>query len=600
MTRHDTSATTRSARPQHAGGFTLIELIVAIGAVALIAVGIAAIFDSIGRTVAGGRRVNQLNQYAALIERQMRSDFEAMTRDGVLVIKHDYADADGDGSIDFSNNSRDRILNSATQRADEGRLRRIDQILFFVRGEFTSARTPMVPGLNAAANEGMVVYGHGIRLDPVEDVVGRNIGGGAIRYDRPQLNNGGVLNPFEPERALGYTSTAYPTNPNRFAENWTLTRRLTLLAQPNSSDLNLPEPGDPFWNDLKLDRVVALDSDVQVGGQPAAPTAFSHLNRNDFFPPNAPFIRGFKGGDQPRSPALSSGLVDIASTDLAEIRRVIMDVGNFPWQIDETAFDPTNGNYLFDDQYNASLALNDLNNNLLHMHAWMADLFPVITDPRSPYANSRGVRTHYEDVIPDYVGTLSTYTDQRTRNYPFIQNFRLGDQRMLSSGVFVPRCTEFIIEYSFGEVVSDDSSPFYGQLVWHGLSRAVQKSENTGTTAQPYPFWQDPSTSDNHAFPYSQPYLNLDGTPGFRGLSTALLYGRTGNQAAFNNAESLTAYFGYTDPTYSPTNPDIDPATVPWPWPKLIRVTMTLADPIDPAIEQTFQFVFETPEGRAY
>ncbi len=604
MTQHATHAQAARNPRSVVRAFTLIELIVAIGAISLIAVGIAAVFSSVGNTVSGGRRVNQLNQYAALIERQMRSDFEAMTRDGVLVIKHDYADADGDGRITLGPNSPDRVLNSPTQRADEGRLRRIDQLLFFVvDDDLSSARAPIVPGLNVSANEGMVVYGHGMRLDPIEDVVGRNIGGGSVRYDRPQVNDGGPVRPYEEDRALGFSDTGYTTNPNRYAENWALLRTVVNLAQPSSSDPDILDANNPLWGNLNLDRLEVLDNDIQLGGQPAASSVFAHLAA--FLPDaNYPvdYIRG-AGGEPDRYPSLASGLVDAASTDLAEIRRIIMDAGEFPWVVlgDPTYFDPTDPNYLLDDQYNANLNLTDLNNNLLHMQAWMQDLFPVVHDPRSPIANPRGIRTRFEEEIPDYVGTLSLYTDQRTRNFSFIQNYRLTDQRMLGSSVFVPRCTEFIVEYSFGEVVDDVASAFHGQLVWHGMTRSTQNTNTVGTIVQPYPFWEDPVDSlRRDVFPYSVPYVKLDGTVDSRPLSTELLYGRTGNQNQFAQAESLTAYFGYTDPTYSPTDPNIDPVTVPWPWPTLIRITMTLADPVDPTIEQTFQFVFETPEGRAF
>jgi type II secretory pathway pseudopilin PulG len=603
MMHSNKSAQAAGTQRRFTRAFTLIELIVAIGAISLIAVGIAAIFESIGRTVAGGRRVNQLNQYAALIERQMRSDFEAMTRDGVLVIKHDYADVNGDG---FIREPDDLVLNSPTQRADEGRLRRVDQLLFFARGEFTSARAPIVPGFNASSNEARIVYGHGIRLDPIEDVVGRNMGGGVARYDRPQVNDGGPIRSYDDDRALGYSNTGYTTNPNRFAENWTLLREVTLLAQPNSSDLDFPgETADPnFWRDLGLDtRVPALDSDSQIGGQPAAVSAFAHLAST---PPEfigAPTIRMTKGAYQPRLPVTSSGVVDVATTDLAEIRRIIMDAGEYPWNVydDFTYFKPGDANNLLDDQYNASLNLTDPANNLLHMHAWMQDLFPVIHDPRSSLASAPGIRTRYEEILPDYVGTLDFYSDRAPRRYPFIQNFRLTDQRMLGSAVFVPRCTEFIVEYSFGRTVTDDTSPLFGQLIWHGLRRDMQNTSRSGPAVLPYPFFDDPFNSTiGGVFTYAQPYLKLDGSTATRDLDNILVYGVDATRAQFYNATSLTAHFGYTDPTYSPTDADKDPATVPWAWPKLVRVTMTLADPVDPSLEQTFQFVFETPEGRAF
>ncbi len=38
-----------------------------------------------------------------------------------------------------------------------------------------------------------------------------------------------------------------------------------------------------------------------------------------------------------------------------------------------------------------------------------------------------------------------------------------------------------------------------------------------------------------------------------------------------------------------------DPASVPWAWPALIRVTITLVDAKDASIRDTFQYVFDTP-----
>jgi hypothetical protein len=78
--------------------------------------------------------------------------------------------------------------------------------------------------------------------------------------------------------------------------------------------------------------------------------------------------------------------------------------------------------------------------------------------------------------------------------------------------------------------------------------------------------------------------------------------------------EPVMSYFGFSDPTFIPDkNADgelswvppttatpptpIDSATptIPWAWPKLVRVTIGLADPTDLSIEQRFQFVFELP-----
>jgi len=67
------------------------------------------------------------------------------------------------------------------------------------------------------------------------------------------------------------------------------------------------------------------------------------------------------------------------------------------------------------------------------------------------------------------------------------------------------------------------------------------------------------------------------------------------------------SYFGYTLPFFDPDDPDGDAnladaaaeETLEWPWPELVRVTVTLTDPGDETIERTFQYVFPTPGNTA-
>lgn len=581
----------RTARPPRATGFTLIELLVAIGAVAVIAVGIAAIFASVGRTVAGGRRLGNLNQYASLIERQMRADFEAMTRDGVLLIRNEEADAGADIPL-YADDKNPRP-------------RRTDQIIFFVRGTFTSSRTPVVPGVNATASEAMVRYGHGIRLDPVEDFDQDP----NPAYERPQADDGwysdlsgGKTHMFRDDLGLG-NGNRPSANPNYYASDWTLLRNLTLLAQPGSADQDLPPasgPGSEIWGNgqgkLGIDRTDALDNEIQIGAQPAASTVFTSLQ--GVFPTNPNYPNDLvrtAAGDQVRRPVLSSGLVDVATTDLAEIRRYITDIGAFPWTItsEQQLFNPSNpAGSLLNDRFNHAAGMGDLR----YMQRWMDDLFPVHPHPLvGAYDNDQlGLRPRYEQVFPDFVGTLTDY-DAGAGSIAE-QNMRLADQMMLASSVFVPRCTEFIVEYSFGQTINDPQSPMNGDLIWFGKQRQVQTTyAGSRTVADSYPYYYDPSDSaqQQHTAQYQYSYKKLDGSTGNRDFPRTLLY-RTPDVGG-TDPDILTAHFGYTDPTFTPG--DNDPQTIPWPWPKLIRITMTLADPVDPSIEQTFQFIFKTPEA---
>ena len=82
----------------------------------------------------------------------------------------------------------------------------------------------------------------------------------------------------------------------------------------------------------------------------------------------------------------------------------------------------------------------------------------------------------------------------------------------------------------------------------------------------------------------------------------------------------MTHYFGYADPRAVPIDLDDDGIADgydmnddgvaddidgdgnaiedEWPWPKLVRITMSFADPIDQTIEETFQFIIEIPDGK--
>jgi prepilin-type N-terminal cleavage/methylation domain-containing protein len=567
----------RKARP---AGFTLIELLVAIGAVAVIAVGIAAIFASVGRTVAGGRRVGNLNQYAALIERQMRADFEAMTRDGVLLFRHELA---FDGA-DIPLHAEDT----------NPRPRRVDQIIFFMRGEFTSSRSPVIPGVNATASEAMVRYGHALRLDPIEDYATDPA------YERPQVDDGwytlgpaGTATPYRTDLGLG-DDTSPSTNPNLYASGWNLARSVTLLATPGSADQDLPPASDPIWGQLGISRDEALDNEIQIGAQPAASSVFTSLA--GIFPTNPnypPDLVRTASGDQPRRPSLASGVVDVATTDLAEIRRFITDIGANPWTIaaETDLFDPADpAGSLLDDLFSHSGGAGDAR----FMQRWMDDLFPAHTHPGVGAADDDqlGIRPRYEQTFPDLVGTLTDY--DAGGGSVTEQNMRLADQLMLASAVFVPRCTEFIVEFSFGQTYLDPASPLFGSLIWFGDYREVTIDGVTRRAVDRYPVAYDPALPDNPPAGqvYEQEYLNLDGSTAKRTLDTGLVYRDIGPPDAVP-----TAHFGYIDPTYQPSG-YTDPETVPWPWPKLIRVTMSLADPVDPSIEQTFQFIFETPDAR--
>jgi prepilin-type N-terminal cleavage/methylation domain-containing protein len=569
------------------GGFTLLELLVAVGALAVVAVGVAAIFDATGRTVRAGKRVSAFTQYAAAIERQMRADIQSMTRDGFLVIRNEYADGNGNGRFDDPQDAVPRYEGDPAAR-----VRRTDEVMFFAKGKFYSARELMHADFAAAGEAARIYYGHGkrmIRPDPVP---------AGSPYLRPNVDD-----TFETDGngngRLGYQGSVTVDNPNRYAADWMLLRQVTVLRQPRIGPG--PGPSTPgFVLPPGVNVMQLVDSDTQIALQPAASGVFRSLNA--IFPVSRPAtnIRAV----QADRVAFANGLVDIASTDLGEIAAVVMTASRFPGQANQNFFDPAanSGPDLTNQGVDGVWQPVSLDATVVQrMRAWMEDALPAYSTPTASTGNAqRKTRLRYEPAPPDYVGVqVDPGLGAAERAY------RRADQAMLSSSNFLPRCTEFIVEWSFGSTFpSDPASPGYvagreGETVWHGMERIVNGVRVCEPYGSPFQPW---------SIPISTRYRRIDGMIGTHQVPVE---GALIHDAAYNATqpyEPLGSFFGYADPTFNPdangdgelqSGTDSAEPTIPWPWPKLIRVTLSLADPRDASVEQTFQFVFDVPAGRA-
>jgi len=146
----------------HPRGFTLLEMLIVVGLVALLSVGIAGVFGTVGETISRGRRVSELNRSAAQMERVMRADFNRMSREGFLVIRNEYANRGQPVSL---------FDPSLYEGEPSPRPRRIDEIMFFARndtGQFETARVPMHPDMIASSDSARIYYGHGKkRIRPI-------------------------------------------------------------------------------------------------------------------------------------------------------------------------------------------------------------------------------------------------------------------------------------------------------------------------------------------------------------------------------------------------------------------------------------------------
>lgn len=524
-----------TARPPRRA-FTLVEVLVAIGAVALLAVGIAQIFSVIGKTVGAGRRLSNLTTFANVLERRLRADVESITRDGFIVVRHDVA---AGGAA---------IALSPTDASP--RRRRVDELQFFATGQFTSQREPVQPGRNARSSVARIYYGHGLQRDP-----------NATDYTQPVALN----DDNRAARGFGVAPTGGARNPNRYAADWILLRHVMLMQPPSTAVPDKTAPGGVNANEL--------DSVTQVGMQPAVP---------DIFRARAATARAasntIRGNVRP-NPA--SGVIDVAAMDLAKVRAVVLGAEkNAPYDI--TNGFPVSGETRFD--------------ALGRMQDWMRNSLPADSD--------NGRRMRCEPAPPNLLGI----------GWANPQDYEKSDQAMLSASNFLARCSEFIVEWSFGQVQSDPGSADVGRVLWYGLQRQVDADGDGASDYLVRPYL-DPASPL-----YLQVGVARNGGAFSWAANRALINARV-NGTSVN--DPIYSFFGFADPLWTPPttgsyfNPpqsslttDVNrdgqydpvagdallfPDTVPWAWPKMLRITVSIADQEDPNVEQTFQFIFSLP-----
>lgn len=693
--------------------FTLIEVVVAVGILAVVTIAIATVFDTVGKTVSAGSRLSTLNRLAFRIETIMGRDFEGLEQGtGFLVIRNEYAQRNWDpgaGGFDpdpFGDDAVPLFPGDA-----EPRLRRMDEIAFFnKRGPFRSRRVPLHPALVAQSREARIYYGHGQRMP--RDVDGdaivepyRNNGGTYRdevspdwRFDRPRLDDLNDVAPSASESArLGQASlTGSFTNPNEFARDWLLVRHVTLL-RPASSEIqdlpndifgmdpvgtSVPSPSDA---DIALARARTQDNSRQIALQPAAQSIFQPiaalqgnvLEDAALTPPfgtlaGPPYPWGVRAeadgfaltltdpyGFFPSTfetetlatPLFTSGLVDIATTDLEEIRSVVeMGASGGGAPVPFTPFNIVQFSgpvQWYDNSAVPSLSFqtlrqqNPATNPLRNTTApasttrlqqvqqeWMLAALPSLPfDPATTTTgqpgHALGFRMRAERFPPNLYPPIRDTNDPRlldlrydTGDYPsgtaveeLMAAVEQADQEMLINNVFLPRCSEFIVEWSYGVIDRRASSTTNGQLIWHGLRRWEEIDNNGGYTPGDEPLIADLFVGDGNGIAsYDDQQIRETPSNGFS-IPDEIQPAQDNNNDGVPDLnyidprlEALTVLRDRANPS---DRPDPDDARVAeyvwgygdvdggtWPWPTLIRITLRVADTNDPPIEQSYQVVF--------
>ncbi len=611
-----------SRRREAAKGFTLIEMLVAVIAVSLLTVGIVQVFRATTRTVAAGRKLSNILTYSNILERQLRDDIASMSRQGVLVIRN----SEVGGIQTFRGDTRTRN-------------RRIDELVFFAEGKFTTAREPVNPSVNAEAAAARIYYGHGLRQEPTTTTF----------QTPPSLTDDNSAAPF------------FGSGVNQFASDWILSRHVTLLAPARTSVAYIEDPNNPGTY-IEPPNANLNDSAIQIGQQPAVPHIFRAVAEAiDIGGAQSIRDADLIGGQKPN---FESGLVDIAACSIADIRTYLLsaidpnNVPNRPAPLRGVPEATVGGD------------ANRVNTVLQNVKDKLRDLFPA------DVSQNRRIRVEPAPLNPLGVG-FSNPVDEAQREA------RRTDQRMLASHAFIPHCTSFIVEWSFGTSISATSAAAsrvpaeqWNQLRWYGLSRSVTGPGGVATDVQPYLADYASGLPAALFFKTVKPVVSTDTPP--RPLTVR--YVPSPRLFEDNLANGAFSYFGLVDPTWPPeemtadvpqlpdpsqppptpkdmvltpgaeffnfdfvdlTDPlsaadpevaqratvdstqirgnpseyfglarDVNfngayepnigerlnyPATLPWKWPRLLRITVTLADPIDPSFERTFQYVFDLP-----
>lgn len=679
-------------------GFTLVETIVAVGLLAVITVAVAAVFQTVGDTVTTGKRLSGLNRRAAQLERVMRDDLDRLVRDdGFMVIRNEYAQGDWDGDATEAEDAVRLFDPSVGLDGPEPRLRRIDELMFFIRGEATTARPPLHPSRTATAGSARVYYGHGQKYPEFD--------GSDPRAVRPTLDETNAV----VGARLGERTSAF-VNPNEFASSWSLLRHQTLLV--SLDELNRDAPPSVFHLDgigiPRTNRATAAnvgrylrvkDTSRQVAFQPAAQSIFRSVaaltpDRPDetvgadpnvspgspvgIRPPRSvrsPRLTGslspadvvLQPGDRAwteerdAAPLFTSGLVDIATTSLAEIKAQVTSpydarsrmanpvpatVTSLPLLLPDDLTRPnlTTGpagisgiqafldaaerSYLFPARtvYQDPTVRNGttLRQDQVQQQ-WMLDALPSVPF-REDFARDTGFRIRYDDDPPRLFGDDAIAANEQERL--LLDAIEQADQEMLRSSVFLQGCSEFIVEWTYGIVdnnVINPNNAGLGQPLWYGLRRFEDRNDNgrydrgagdiliaDQFRARRYGDNTLESTPDYSSATLQVPPELLEAA-GVRSLPAALdrltqaVSVRPVPMAAVtapdnlyeeDSAPHVEYVFGYSNVVSFDRTNQAAVEVRDLPWPKLIRVTVRLVDPTDPTVEATYQATFRVP-GRS-
>lgn len=531
-------------------GFTISELIVAVGVSLLLIVGVGRIFTTTRTTISTGEASAQLTQYGRALERLLRSDFASIIRSdqAYMVIRNERL---GSGQDVRTNTNRRKglYLDSDGERegADIGTVR-LDQMVFFTGGDQSSYqyRHPWYgQGNTIARNETSTVarvwWGHGLRdPNPDDNIEGIKSAGGFAGYiaqfgqDSQRVGIGGA-------------DTA-----NKYVKDWVLARQPALLYTREAADCVTP------GNNGSDSDLTFAPSPIEIFNEYPA-----YWNDNRYFYP-APLLRH---DGSPYYTRLSTGMVDLIDMNLPSVMRSITEYG---WQTNrqtgqiEPWPDPLDVLYPGLTGPLGGLDWRQDKSDIDAPPAYISDSFDrqQLTDVNERWARQQRYRMMYS------TGRIRVETAVPTTS---------RQDQMLTHATLLQGCSNFEIAWSTGEVNYPE-----GDLVWYDISNP----------ANPYAFHPGKTNRDvaEQTPADARVWFLTEVLPPSSGIVDN--FSTAPNVEPQSDDEYYAVFGGFV-----PRDND-DTRNQAWPWPKMIRVRATLRDPRG-HIEggRQFEFIFNLPDS---
>lgn len=304
----------KATNHQSLRAFTLTELLIAIAVLVVVILAASRIFGTVSQVTGIGQATSDVMTEAAAIERNLRSDLEKLSYEGVFAIR----------CVAVRNDINGAVLLDPDLPADEWL--RCDQLVFFADGVqgSQSARISESSYNKGQATESFVYYGHAYQLPGARpfDLMGDGIG---KAYDVAPLTR---VNPWT-TGAVPMVATTIGTN-----ETTGDTDGLGNFMPSAAGNFPIAQPGAKQWL-LARNSAILCDDD---GSNPNAngKTVFFRnvVTARSVFLTNA----GLPGlGAAFNSPQLRDGRVDGAATRLGDIRRRILFAGA-NWQTQQRPY----------------------------------------------------------------------------------------------------------------------------------------------------------------------------------------------------------------------------------------------------------------------